>query len=153
MARGIVGDTGEESYPTIPVKGKQLVGDRFVEKEGVYPFEVKPEMIRADYSMEVKTNLNTPTLKQLERENYVQFFNAIGQMSQIAQINPDLQKAMPEITKEMAFKYGVEIDMDNSKALEEEKQKFFDSIQQVVSGGSTEVPPQMQTGGSVQPLQ
>jgi hypothetical protein len=105
MARGICGDDEEEKYPTIPVNGKEMVDGRFVDKEGIYPFQVTPEVIRGQYDMEVKTNLNTPTLKQLERENYTQFFRAIGEISQIAQSNPDLQKALPEITKEMAFKF------------------------------------------------
>lgn len=101
----------------------------------MYPFEVKPELIRADFDMEVRTNLNTPTLRQLERENYTAFFRAIGEISQIAQTNPDLQKALPEITKEMAFKFGVDIDMlgDGSAEVQKEKKQFMDSILSVIN--------------------
>ena len=150
MARGICWDETEEEYPTIPIKWKEMIDWRFVDKEGVYPFEVTPESIRSQYDLEVRTNLNTPTLRQLERENYTAFFRAVWEISQIATTNQDLQKALPDITKEMAFKFGVDVEMlwEGNATLDAEKQKFMDAILSTVQGGQ---PWQEQTVGGWMP--
>ena len=127
-----------------------MIDWRFVDKEGVYPFEVTPESIRSQYDLEVRTNLNTPTLRQLERENYTAFFRAVWEISQIATTNQDLQKALPDITKEMAFKFGVDVEMlwEGNATLDAEKQKFMDAILSTVQGGQ---PWQEQTVGGWMP--
>jgi hypothetical protein len=153
MARGVVWDETWESYPTIPIKWKEMVNWRFVDKEWVYPFEVTPENIRSQYDLEVRTNLNTPTLRQLERENYTAFFRAVWEISQIAQTNQDLQKALPDITKEMAFKFGVDVEMlwEGNATLDAEKQKFMDAILSTVQWGGQPWQPQPTVWGGMPP--
>lgn len=54
--------------------------------DGRFPFEVKPEYIRGQLDIEVSTNFNAPTLKQLQLERYKDFTATMVQLGQAAQI-------------------------------------------------------------------
>lgn len=79
--------------------------------EGNYPFEVKPEYIRGQMDIQVRTNFNKPTMQQLQIDNFTSFQNAIAIYLNNTQISPELAKIMPmDVTlKDMAEKFDVDI--------------------------------------------
>ena len=73
---------------------------------------MKPEAIRSQFDIEVKTNFNTPTLRQLERANTVEFMQAVLELSAALQADPTLSEMMPpdKFIKDMAFKFNIDLD-------------------------------------------
>lgn len=141
MARGIV-DMGKENadeskkFPSIPLKDEKAVGSSTFKKEpGTWPFELTPERVRGNFDISVKTNLNAPTLRQLERENMKDFANSAAMIQQAAAMNPLLAPKVEEMTKDLAFKYGIDLNFSSSEdqAVKEQKEQLLD-IPNILSG-------------------
>jgi len=59
-------------------------------------FEVKPEDIRGDIKIDVSTNLNIQTIAEVEKEQKMQFFTNIANLSQVYAQDPDLEQIIPK---------------------------------------------------------
>lgn len=110
---GRVKQKQERQNPKIVLTGKTFVPEtgKMVEAPGKFEFEVKPEYIRGQMDLEVKTNFNSPTLKSLKQENMKNFLNAYAQYSQMSLADPNLSKIIKpdDFIKELAFTYDVDI--------------------------------------------
>jgi len=101
------------SYPKMLLDGKKFVPEtgKLVEEPGKFEFEVKPEYIRGQMDITVKTNFNAPTLKSLKQESMKEFLNAYAQYSQMSVADPNLAKMLPpdDFIKELAFTYDIDL--------------------------------------------
>lgn len=103
----------ERKYPKMVMEGKQYNPEsgKLVESPGKFEFEVKPEYIRGQMDITVKTNFSAPTLKSLKQESMTQFLNAYAQYSQMSLADPNLAKLIKpdDFIKELAFTYDIDI--------------------------------------------
>jgi hypothetical protein len=120
MARAIVAidenneptETPEPSYPTIEMEGKKVSGKKLVKTEGKTLFEVTPEVIRGDIGVEVYTNLNTPTINEVEKQQLMDFYSqgCVG-IANAYMANPELADLKPknEALKDLADKFNIDM--------------------------------------------
>jgi hypothetical protein len=131
--------SGDVEAPTVPLKDKAFNGTNFYDKPGLASFQVTPDAIRGEFGIEVKTNLNTPSLKQLEKENMADFYVKAANMAAAAANVPALQKNMEKVIGELAFLSGVDLGNDaggqEAKAKAEEMRKALEGMAQGMSAG------------------
>ena len=104
--------TWQEDYPSIMLKDEKYIWGEFVQFEGKFPFEVRPEYIRGQIDVNVATNFNAPTLKQLKRQNLSDFVKLVNDMTTAIQMNPALWQALKveDFIKQAAFDYDIDLD-------------------------------------------
>ena len=151
LAKRIVyGEDGEEqandaAYPTVPLKDKAFNPETksFYSKPGLSVFQVTPDAIRGEFGIEVKTNMNVPSLKQMEKQNMQEFVTAAAAMSQAAQFVPQVQQNLGPILSRFAFLSGVELTQDSGK---EEARKKVDEMKNALQGMAAGLTPSISEG-------
>lgn len=114
-----VSSTGEiskpkkKSYPKMIMEGKNYIPEtgKLVEQPWKFEFEVKPEYIRGQMDISVKTNFSAPTLKSLKQEAMTNFLKDYAMYSQMSMADPNLTKLIKpdDFIKELAFTYDIDI--------------------------------------------
>jgi len=101
----------EPKPKSILLENENYVNGEFVPMDGRFPFEVKPEYIRGQLDIEVSTNFNAPTLKQLQLERYKDFTATMLQLGQAAQI-PWFTDIIPmdKFIEQMAYDFDIDMD-------------------------------------------
>lgn len=136
------------SYPKMLLDGKKFVPEtgKLVEEPGKFEFEVKPEYIRGQMDITVKTNFNAPTLKSLKQESMKEFLNAYAQYSQMSVADPNLAKMLPpdDFIKELAFTYDIDISAIGgfSDSISKQWDELMAKVQE--SAGNVPMPPEAQ---------
>lgn len=109
-------ESAEASYPKIEIpklKNKQFVKNTN-EKQ---IFEVTPDDIRGDIKIDVSTDFNAPTIAEVEKEQKMQFFSNVANLTQAYTGNPKLETIIPmeKAIKDMAKLNNIDTDqsMDN----------------------------------------
>jgi hypothetical protein len=96
------------------MEGKKFVPEtgKLVEDAGKFEFEVKPEYIRGQMDITVKTNFSSPTLKSLKQESMKNFLTDYSLYSQMSLADSSLAKMLPpdDFIKELAYVYDVNLD-------------------------------------------
>lgn len=147
-SKGEVRKKAESSYPKMLLDGKKYVEEtgKLVEAPGKFEFQVKPEYIRGQMDITVKTNFNAPTLKSLKQNSMKEFLAAYAQYSQMSLSDPNLAKMMPpdDFIKELAFTY--DIDISAIGGLSDSVSKQWDELMAKVqeSAGNVPIPPEGQ---------
>lgn len=112
-SKGNVKKNGDKKYSNILMDGKQYNADtgKLVEKSGKFDFECKPEYIRGQMDIVVKTNFNAPTLRALKQDSMKQFLESYNLYSQMSLADPNLAKILKpdDFLKELALTYNVDI--------------------------------------------
>lgn len=110
---GKIKDKPQKQYPKMLLEWKNFVPEtgKIVEAPGKFEFEVKPEYIRGQMDITIKTNFNAPTIKSLKQESMKNFLNAYAQYSQMSLADPNLAKYIKpdDFIKELAFTYDIDI--------------------------------------------
>jgi hypothetical protein len=103
----------ERSYPKLLLQDKNYVPEtgKLVEEPGKFEFECKPEYIRGQMDITVKTNFSAPTLKSLKQESMNKFLESYSLYSQMSLADPNLAKLIKpdDMIKELAYTYDVDI--------------------------------------------
>lgn len=119
------------AFPQVPWE-KQIEWSKETEKT---MFTIKPEDIRTQMDIRVETNFNTPTLKELERENFKDFTTYTAELIAATQISPELWEILPvdKLVKEAAFKFNVDIEWiwKSWEEASKEKQKIFGALEKL----------------------
>lgn len=100
---------------------------KFIKKKGQFEFTVKPEMLETNQTINVKviTNYDTPTLKELEKENLKDFITFVAELSQLSQTTEQLRDNFGAIFDMAREKFNIEIDgITDDDDIEQGKQKF-----------------------------
>ncbi len=100
-------------YPKILMEWKNFIPEtwKLVEQPWKFEFECKPEYIRGQMDIYVKTNFNSPTLKAMKQDNMNKFLTDLWLYTQMSMQNPDLAKILKpdDYIKQLAFTYDVDI--------------------------------------------
>jgi len=65
------------TYPKIELSKEEYKGGKFVRSEKNSLFEVKPEKIRGSVKLDVYTDLNAPTINEVEKAQKMEFFTTV----------------------------------------------------------------------------
>ena len=126
-----VNEKQKEKHPTIVLKNEKYVNWEFVELPWNFAFEVKPELIRWQYDIEVTTNFNAPSIKSLKIERYKDFAIVMLQLAQMSQI-PWISDKIPfdKLIDEMLYDFDIDIETiwGMSWSLKDKKQQILDKL-------------------------
>lgn len=91
-------------------------------------FPVTPDIIRGDFSMDVYTDLNAPTMNEIEKAQKLEFFSTIPNVVAAINSSPDIAKSFPldKVIRDLAEDFG--IDMMESKPDVQSTQKVDEAI-------------------------
>jgi hypothetical protein len=127
----------EKTYPKIIMEGKKYVPEtwKIVEEPWKFEFECKPEYIRGQVDITVKTNFSAPTLKSLKQESMNNFLKAYSLYSQMSLADPNLAKLIKpdDFIKELAFTYDVDINAIGwfSDSISKQKDQIMSLVRQM----------------------
>lgn len=132
----------EAKYPSIPLKGEKYAKGKFSKSDKSGQFEVKPDFIRGKICMNVFTNLNAPTINEVEKEQKLDFFTRLATVGNAYATIPNLDQIIPEkeTIKELARLF--DIDTHTSS---EDPQKVAEAKQQLIA----DIQAQAQWGGGM----
>ena len=106
----------EGLYPTIEIEGEQLVNGKFRKKKGKSIFEVTPEILRGDISIDVYTNTTAPTINAVDRQQKLDLLNAVGTIANgyavAKQAGIDIETILPlkKTLRDLASDYNLEVE-------------------------------------------
>jgi hypothetical protein len=103
--------SGEKRYPEIQLEGERIIDGKVVKSAQDTKYPVTPESIRGDYSMEVYTDLNAPTMNEIEKAQKLEFFSTIPNVVAAISSNPEISKAFPvgKVIADLASDYGIDV--------------------------------------------
>jgi hypothetical protein len=142
--KGDISQPQEKTYPKMIMNDKRFVPEtgKFVEDAGKFEFEVKPEYIRGQMDIRVKTNFSASTLKSLKQDAMSKFLKDYSLYSQMSLADPNLTKLLKpdDFIKELAYTY--DISLDSIGGFEDSITKQADEIMSMVRqmAGAEEAP-------------
>lgn len=120
----------EKTYPTVEAKGMKIKKDKYITTEETSLIEVTPEVIRGQVGVKVYTNLNAPTINEVEKEQLLGFYNTgLTGIANAYMANPEMETIKPkaDAIRELARKFNVQTGQsDVSKAKEMKKKLYAD---------------------------
>lgn len=124
----------EKTYPTIEVP--KMRGKKFMKTEEKQIFEVTPETIRWKIKIDVSTDLNAPTINEVEKEQKMQFFTQMANVSNAYQVNPKLEEIIPmkKAIEDLAKLNNIETDIAPESDVKEKKQELYAQMQNMLKG-------------------
>jgi len=127
----------EAKYPTIEttkVKGKRFAKDWIKEV-----FEVTPEKIRWKIKIDVSTDLNTPTINEVEKAQKSEFFIKLAEITNAYNADKDLESIIPKkkAIMDLAELNNIDIMRSDNNEVAEEKQKLYEELQSMMKGTRT----------------
>ena len=125
----------EGLYPTIEIEGEALVNGKFRKKKGKSIFEVTPEMLRGDISIDVYTNTTAPTINAVDRQQKLDLLNAVGTIANgyaiAKQAGVDIDTILPlkKTLRDLASDYNMEVETKTDQEdVQEAKMKLMNEL-------------------------
>lgn len=125
----------EGIYPTIEIEGEQMVNGKFRKKKGKSIFEVTPEILRGDISIDVYTNTTAPTINAVDRQQKLDLMNAVGSIAQwyavAKQSGVDIETILPlkKTLRDLASDYNLEVESNaDQEDVQEAKVKMINEL-------------------------
>lgn len=93
-------------------------------------FEVTPETIRGNIKLDVYTDLNAPTINEVEKAQKMDFFNTITNITGAYNMNPELNTIMPmkKTIRDMAEALNIEVETESNEKVKEEQDKLVQEL-------------------------
>lgn len=149
--------TADWLYPEIEIDWEKLTWKwdkaKFKKIKWKSTFQVTPEILRWDIFIDVYTNVNAPTINAVDREQKLQFLNAVGSIAQwyvvAKQAWLDVESVLPikQTIKDLAEDFNLDVqDMNGSE--DETKNMKIDLVNklQAMMGGGAMLPTEWTTG-------
>ena len=129
----------EGLYPVIEIEGQQLIGEgdkkKFRNKKGKSIFEVTPEILRGDISIDVFTNTTAPTINAVDRQQKLDLLNAVGGIAQgyaiAKQSGMDIETILPlkKTLRDLASDYNLEVESNaDQEDVQDAKKKLMEGL-------------------------
>lgn len=129
--------TASGLYPVIEIEGQQLIGEwekkKFKNKKGKSIFEVTPELLRWDVSIDVYTNTTAPTINAVDRQQKLDLLNAVGWIAQwyavAKQSGVDVETILPlkKTLRDLASDFNLEVELwTDQEDVQEAKNKLME---------------------------
>ena len=122
----------ESEYPTIEIP--KLKGKRFAKWNEKQVFEVTPEDIRWSFKIEVSTDLNAPTINEVEKEQKMAFFSNVSNLTQAYAWNPKLEEILPmkKAITDMAKLNKIDIEQSVNWEVWDMKKEMYTQLQSMM---------------------
>lgn len=128
-------------YPTIEIEWEALVNGKFRKKKWKSVFEVTPEMLRGDISIDVYTNTTAPTINAVDRQQKLDLLNTVGTIANwyavAKQAGVDVDTILPlkKTLRDLASDYNLEVEMkDDQEDVQEAKVKLMNDLKAKMGG-------------------
>lgn len=135
----------EKEYPQIQIP--KIKGNKFVTNGEEQLFEITPEAIRGSVNIDVSTDLNAPTINEVDKEMKKAFFLDAGAIAQSYQINPALEELIPlnKAMRTLAEMNNIEVEGGYDSWVKEKKDALYKQLQDMMIQPTQEVPWQVST--------
>ncbi len=132
------------TFPKIQIEGEEYKGGRFRKSSRSSMFEVTPERIRGSIKMDVYTDLNAPTINEVEKAQKMEFFTTLQAISQAYMMNPALDSIMPmkDTIKDLAESLNIETQSSDEQDVKEAQDALVGELQGMLGGGQAPAIPQ-----------
>ncbi len=122
----------ETEYPTIEVP--KMKGKKFWNGQEKQLFEITPESIRWSIKLEVSTDLNAPTITEVEKEQKMQFFRWVAELTNAYTMNPKLEEIIPmkKAISDMAKLNNIETEEAYQWEVQEKKKELYAQMQEMM---------------------
>ena len=122
----------EATYPTIQVP--KMKWERFLDTDEKINFEITPEKIRWKIKIDVSTDLNAPTINEVEKAQRMEFYNWLKGVNEAYAGDPDLEKIIPKkkAILDLAKLNNIETAQSKDAEASEEKAKLYDELKNVM---------------------
>lgn len=122
-------ETIEATYPQIEIP--KLEGKKFTKWDETQMFEVTPETIRGSIELDVSTDMNAPTVNEVDKEQKKAFYMDAGAIAQSYQINPVLEELIPlkKAMRNLAELNNIELEVTSDSDIKEKKQELYQQLQ------------------------
>ena len=135
----------EGLYPVIEIDGQQMMGEwdkkKFRNKKGKSIFEVTPEILRGDISIDVYTNTTAPTINAVDRQQKLDLLNAVGGIAQgyalAKQSGVDIETILPlkKTLRDLASDYNLEVESNaDQEDVTDAKKKLMEWLMAKMGG-------------------
>lgn len=135
----------EGLYPVIEIDWQQLMGDgekkKFRNKKGKSIFEVTPEILRGDISIDVYTNTTAPTINAVDRQQKLDLLNAVGGIAQgyavAKQAWVDVETILPlkKTLRDLASDFNLEVESNSDQEdVQDAKKKLMEWLMAKMGG-------------------
>lgn len=124
------------TYPKIQIEWEEYKGGRFVKTSKSSMFEVTPERIRWDIKLDVYTDLNAPTINEVEKAQKMEFFTTLQNINNAYMTNPMLESIMPmkDTIKDLAESLNIETEDSDEEEVKKEQDKLVSELQWMLWG-------------------
>jgi len=127
----------DKEYPSIEVP--KMKGKRFMETNEKEIFEVSPETIRWDVKIEVSTDLNAPTITEVEKAQRMEFYNGIANLTNAYAADPELWQIIPKkkAILDLAKLNNIDTEKSDDMEVQEQKKELYKELQTMMKGTRT----------------
>ncbi len=150
----------EGLYPVIEIEGQQLIGEgdkkKFRNKKGKSIFEVTPDILRGDISIDVFTNTTAPTINAVDRQQKLDLLNAVSGIAQwyalAKQSGVDIETILPlkKTLRDLASDYNLEVESNaDQEDVQDAKKKLMEGLMSKMGGMNAQ--PTEQLGQALSP--
>jgi len=144
----------EATYPTIETTEVQW--KKFKKSWLKKIFEVTPEKIRWEIRIDVSTDLNTPTINEVEKAQKMQFFTELQQVTIAYQNDPDLESVIPKkkAILDLAELNHIDVLRTDDNEVADSKQELYKELQEMMNWARTpDAAPNMDAANPEQSMQ
>lgn len=99
-------------------------------------FDVTPKSIRGSVKVDVYTDLNAPTINEVEKAQKMEFFNTVSNITAAYMQNPALEEIMPmnRTIRDMAEALNIEVETAEGEDVKKAQEQLFSELQGLMSG-------------------
>lgn len=112
-----------------------MVNGKFRKKKGKSVFQVTPEILRGDISIDVYTNTTAPTINAVDRQQKLDLLNAVGGIANgyavAKQAGVDIETILPlkKTLRDLASDYNLEVESNaDQEDVQEAKVKVLNEL-------------------------
>jgi len=95
---------------------------------------VTPERIRGKIMIDVSTDLNAPTITEVDKAQKMEFYNGIVNLTNAYNANPELETIIPKRKAiiDLARLNNIDTEQQTQTEVNEEKKKLYEELQNMM---------------------
>lgn len=129
----------DATYPIIETE--KIKWKKFLKWSNKEIFEVTPERIRGKIMIDVSTDLNAPTITEVDKAQKMEFYNGIVNLTNAYNANPELETIIPKRKAiiDLARLNNIDTEQQTQTEVNEEKKKLYEELQNMMKWMRTPV--------------
>jgi len=123
-----------KTYPKIEVP--KMKWDKFLDTNEKIEFEITPERIRWSVKIDVSTDLNTPTINEVEKAQRMEFYTGLANVTNAYNTDPELEKIIPKkkAIEDLAKLNNIDTEQQVDQEVSEQKAELYKELQTMMAG-------------------